>query len=636
LTKVNPRPDFQLRGLMAAGWIFVVCLGTGIGRGESHAAERAPLSPTALAATPDGSTLFIAGATANSIAVFDLKAGSIRGNIAVPASPSGVVVSRDGSRLYVTCAAPASTVCVVDIAAGRVMARIPTGHTAMSPVLSPDGAMLYVCNRFDSEISFNDLRRSEEAGRIAVAREPISLALTPDGKFLLAAHHLHNGRANADYVAASVSVIETATRKVVKEIGLPNGSGLLREVSISPDGKWACVTHQVSRFHLPTTQLERGWINTNALTVIDLTQRERLNTVLLDNVNRGAANPWAVAWSGDGKWICVTHAGTHEVSVIDSAALLEKLARCSSSANGTGTSVDYTAVPPVAEVPNDLAFLVGLRQRISLGGGVGPRAVTFVGSKAYVANYFSDSLNVIELPTRSTRASSIPLGPPREMSVVRKGEMLWNDGSICFQGWQSCSSCHSSDARVDGLNWDNLNDGIGNPKNAKSLLFAHRTPPSMWTGVREDAPTAVRAGIKHILFTVRPEEDAVALDRYLESLRPIPSPRLVNGKLSAAARRGQTLFNSEATGCAQCHSGELFTDLKSHDVGTAGEFDLADEPFDTPTLIELWRSAPYLHDGSAATMIDVLSSGNPANKHGNTRHLTPAARSDLAEYLLSL
>jgi cytochrome c peroxidase len=146
----------------------------------------------------------------------------------------------------------------------------------------------------------------------------------------------------------------------------------------------------------------------------------------------------------------------------------------------------------------------------------------------------------------------------------------------------------------------------------------------------------VRAGIKHILFTVRPEDDAVALDRYLDSLEPIPSPRLVQGKLSAAAQRGQKVFMSPNTGCAECHVGPLFTDLKLHDVGTSGVFDLPDEPFDTPTLIELWRSAPYLHDGSAATMLDVLTTGNPANKHGNTRYLIPAARSDLAEYLLSL
>jgi cytochrome c peroxidase len=287
-------------------------------------------------------------------------------------------------------------------------------------------------------------------------------------------------------------------------------------------------------------------------------------------------------------------------------------------------------------VSSDLAYLVGLRERIDLAPGIGPRAITLIGRKAYVANYFSDSLSVIDFAVRPHRATAISLSPPAVMSVVRKGEMLWNDASICFQGWQSCASCHSSDARVDALNWDNLNDGIGNPKNSKSLLFSHQTPPSMWSGVREDAPMAVRAGIKHILFTVRPEEDAVALDRYLESLRPIPSPRLVKGKLSAAARRGQKVFTNPAVGCAKCHDGPLFTDLKSYDVGTAGSYDLLDEEFDTPILIELWRTAPYLHDGSAATMIDVLTTRNRANKHGNTRQLSPADQSDLAEYLLSL
>ncbi|MBI3682582.1 MAG: hypothetical protein HY235_19565, partial [Acidobacteria bacterium] len=45
---------------------------------------------------------------------------------------------------------------------------------------------------------------------------------------------------------------------------------------------------------------------------------------------------------------------------------------------------------------------------------------------------------------------------------------------------------------------------------------------------------AVRAGIRYILFTVRPEEDAVALDEFLKSLQPVPSPHLVSGKLSPA------------------------------------------------------------------------------------------------------
>ena len=52
--------------------------------------------------------------------------------------------------------------------------------------------------------------------------------------------------------------------------------------------------------------------------------------------------------------------------------------------------------------------------------------------------------------------------------------------------------------RPDALNWDLLNDGIGNPKNTLSLLLSHQTPPVMITGVRASAEDAVRAGIKYI------------------------------------------------------------------------------------------------------------------------------------------
>ena len=128
-------------------------------------------------------------------------------------------------------------------------------------------------------------------------------------------------------------------------------------------------------------------------------------------------------------------------------------------------------------------------------------------------------------------------------------------------------------ARVDGLNWDLLNDGIGNPKNTKSLLLAFKTPPAMSIGVRESAEAAVRAGMRHILFTVQPPEVAEALDAYIKSLKPVPSPYLVKGKLSAAARRGEKMFPSEEVGCAKCHPGPLFTDFKAYDVGTRRRFD---------------------------------------------------------------
>ena len=458
--------------------------------------ESTSLSPTALARSPDGKTLFIACATANRVLVFDVTRSVIQREVPVPESPLGLTLSPDGANLYVTCAAPESTVCVIDVARAKVIERIPAGHTATAPVLSRDAKTLYICNRFNNEIAFIQLASGKTIKRVRVPREPVAAALTADGKTLLVADHLHAGRADCEVVASSVSLVDTQNGKLIRNLPLPNGSGLLRGIAISPDGTLACVTHLLSRFHLPTTQIERGWINNNALTLIDLTKLQIINTVLLDNIDSGAANPWDVAWTPDGQRIVVAHAGTHELSVIAAPALLAKLAKVP-TAIAPNQAVDYAVATRVAaDVPNDLAFLVGLRTRIRLPeADRGPRALTVIAHTVYVGNYFSDTISAVDLATERPCSKSISLGPKTKASLVRKGELYFNDASICFQGWQSCASCHSSDARVDGLNWDNLNDGIGNPKNAKSLLLAHQTPPSMWLGVRSNAFVSVRAGI---------------------------------------------------------------------------------------------------------------------------------------------
>ena len=114
------------------------------------------------------------------------------------------------------------------------------------------------------------------------------------------------------------------------------------------------------------------------------------------------------------------------------------------------------------------------------------------------------------------------------VSAEGRGNMYFHDATLGFQGWQSCASCHPNDARSDGLNWDLLNDGLGNPKNTKSLLLSHYTPPCMVTGIRANAEIAVRSGIKYILFAVAPASVADDMDAYLRSLKPLPSPYLQN------------------------------------------------------------------------------------------------------------
>ncbi|MFH1731991.1 MAG: cell surface protein [Planctomycetota bacterium] len=581
------------------------------------------LSPVALTVSPNGKTLCVAEATAKQVAVVDAANGRITRILRTSAPPTGLTLTPDGTRLVVTCAGPKGVAEMFDVQTGKSAGTWPTGHTPMSPLFLPDGKTLVVCNRFDNNVYLIDTTRpkasSVDVVRIPVSREPVALAVSPDGKTLVVANHLPAGRADAAYVAAELSLIDVAAKEVSASVQLPNGATGVRGCAISPDGNHAFVTHTLARYHVPTTQLERGWMNTNALSIIDLAKKALRETVLLDDVDIGAANPWAVACTPDGKKILTTHAGTHEISVIDAAELFAKLAAAGQK-------------PRDVAVRDDLSFLVGLRERIGLTGN-GPRGLAVSGNTAYVAQYFTDDVAVLKLdePVPSKRLSTIALGPKRKLTAVRRGEMLFNDGDMCFQKWQSCASCHP-DVRADGLNWDLLNDGMGNPKNAKSLLLSHKTPPVMITGVRDKAETAVRAGIKHIQFVVRPEKDAADIDEYLKSVRPVASPYLVDGKLSEAARRGEKVFTK--AGCGHCHPSPLYTDLKKYNVGT-GAGGEAEQELDTPTLVEVWRTAPFLYDGRAVTMTEMLTKFNADDKHGITSKLSKKQIADLVEFILS-
>ena len=149
----------------------------------------------------------------------------------------------------------------------------------------------------------------------------------------------------------------------------------------------------------------------------------------------------------------------------------------------------------------------------------------------------------------------------------------------------------------------------------------------------------MRSGLRHILFARWEESQAVAIDEYLRSLEPVRSPHLTNGVLSRSALRGKRLFESRKVGCAECHPAPLFTDRKSHVLAPSRSQPMARTGapgLDTPTLVECWRTAPYLHDGSSATVEEVLTMRNPGDRHGHTSHLSEGEIRDLCEYVLSL
>lgn len=618
--------------------LFLLAAGGVVFAGDARA-QPAYLGPSAAVVSGDGRVLFVALSDARKLAIIDLPDARAIRMVATPAAPTGLAISRDGRRLYVACAGAASSVLEMDAASGRVIHSFPTGHTAMSPTLSPDGKRLYVCNRFQDDVAVIDLERRQQLRRVAVVREPIAAAVTPDGGELWVANFLPAGSADRFgpiAAAAEVTVVDTRTFQTAP-IRLITGTTSARGITITPDGKYALLVHILARYHLPTNRVTQGWMNANALTVIDVGRREILNAVLLDDDAEGAANPWDVGCTADGRWICVSHSGTQELSVIDARALLDSLQRrpleAFSNAAFFGMSSSYYGFGPTSsgeDIVNVPGFLAGLRQRVKLPG-VGPRGLAVRGSQVYVAEYFTDSVAAVTVaPEKEATVRSLALGPKPQWDEARRGEVLFHDARLCLQNWQSCASCHP-EGRVDGLNWDLLNDGEGNPKNTKSILLSHQTPPAMASAVHATAQAAVRSGIQHILMSKRPEAEAAAMDAWLTSLEPLPSPFLVKGRFSLAAQRGQRLFESDRVGCASCHPGPRYTDLKMHDVGSRAESDDR-SAFDTPTLVETWRTAPYMHDGHYATIEQLLTEG----KHGRANKLSAAEIADLVQFVLSL
>ena len=586
------------------------------------ASAQSYLSPEFLAPAPDGGA-YVTEATAARVAEVS-RDGRVVRQWPVAANPTGIAAG--GGFVYVTCG-EANGELRKYAPDGKCVKTAAVGHCPCGPVLSKDGRTVYVLNRFLAQVSVLDAEKMTVVKTVKALREPFAATLGAEGKLLFVANLLPYCASTNDVVAAAVSVVDTRTF-AVRHVMLPNGSTGVRGIASSPDGKSVYVTHTMGRYQLPTTQLERGWMNTAALSVFDGATGAYVNTVLLDDVDRGGANPWGVAVTADGRTLVVAHAGTCELSLIDRAALHDRLAKAAKGESASGI------VKSAEDVPNDLAFLVSIRRRVLAGLLSGRTAVT--------ALYFEDAVSLFNLDDPAARAQVVSLGPKPDLSRdrARRGEMLYNDGSMCFQQWQSCASCHP-DGRVDGLNWDLLNDGMGNPKQTRSELYNHVTPPTMITGIRKDMHACNAAGLIHIQFVTRPEEDVYCFDAYVEKMKPVPSPYLVNGKLSARAQRGEKLFRQAK--CAECHTpdkkapgGEpLWTDLKLYDVGV-GTATETGRKFDTPTLAECWRTAPYLYDGRALTMEEVLTICNPNDKHGETSKLTPEQIKDLAEYVLSL
>jgi cytochrome c peroxidase len=298
-----------------------------------------------------------------------------------------------------------------------------------------------------------------------------------------------------------------------------------------------------------------------------------------------------------------------------------------------------------------------LGMAFAAGGALGIAAALMVSSVGFEASAaarlppsVTDELASLKAAFRRPAAVPFPADNPYSEKKRTLGEALFHDTRLSIDGSRSCASCHD---RAKGFA-DGKAQGEGVPgrplkRHTPTLWNLASAGPVFWDGrarsleeqvagpiespdemaqpmasviERLMADPAMRRAFAEV-FPQAPKVDAGNLAKAIATFeRTLVSPatsfdRWIAGEPAALSERevaGFRLFAGKA-GCAKCHSGFAFTDHAFHDIGLPGDdrgrgavlrLPAAEHAFKTPGLREIGRSAPYMHDGSLATLDDVL------------------------------
>jgi cytochrome c553 len=310
----------------------------------------------------------------------------------------------------------------------------------------------------------------------------------------------------------------------------------------------------------------------------------------------------------------------------------------------------------VLAVNRDSGFAEWHAQRVGMEpGGI---VLDSIRKRLYVLTITGQQIVTLDTRTGDVLSRVRFADDPTPPNIAR-GRYLFGtatDKRLTKDQWMSCTVCHPRGDQ-DGRQWD---FGSG-PLDTTSLRGCLQTIPLHITGHLDeiqDTYDFTRLVMAGQWFVPRKDmhdylgrsnagldPDLDALAAYIASLAPRipPKPPLGSGAL---IEKGREVFSSKETGCATCHPPPLYTDSGErtaegtfvlHDVGTCLPTEAKQhQRLDTPSLIGLRRSEPYLHDGRAKTLKEVFTEFNPGDKHGQTSHLSEQQIRALVAFLRSL
>jgi YVTN family beta-propeller protein len=581
-------------------------------------------SPLELLLSPDGSRLYVLCQEAAEVRVLNPQTGRELATIPVGRQPRGFSFSPDATHLFVVNAWDDS-VSVIDTRTTKVQATWHAGFEPSSVVEDHAGKALFIADRIGNNITVLDAATGEERQTLEAGRGASYLALTADGSRLYATHVYPSATPHRTPPKSEITVIDPAQAQVIDRLQLPAIAGVFH-IAISRDGRLGVAAQLHPKNLVPLAHVEHGWAFVDTLTLFGA-DVGRTVEVPLDELDRYYAYPFGVAIAPDKSRIYVSHGGSDCITVIDTRKLLAWV---------------HVHPEPFAEDLSASAHYVLARIPV----GKNPRGVVLSrdGAKLYVANRLDDTISVID--TRANRVTqTLRLRGPEKVSALRRGEQTFYTAKYSFQGQFGCSNCHI-DSTFDGLQWDLEPDGFGRDIVDNRLIEDLRgTEPFKWNG--GNPSLAVECGPRTEKYFWRSQtfDDLILADLVLY-LRHLPSRpnrfRPADGTLTPAQERGRVLFFRtvdklgqpipQRNQCAYCHSGPRGTSQKSFDVGTGKPTDNT-AVLDTPQLMSVALTAPYLHDGSAKSLEEIWTLYNPHDQHGRTSDLTKDELNDLIEYL---
>ncbi len=589
----------------------------------------------------------------NSVSVFDAVTSARIAEVAVGSSPRSVAIAPDG-RIWVTNKGSASISIVSPSSLAVVQTvALPRASMPFGLAFAPNASAAYVALEASGQLLRLNVSSGATLASVSVGANPRQLAITAASDRVLVSRFVSpalpgEGTASVQTQVAGAPrggevVVVNAAMAVERTIvlqhsdrpdstaqgrGLPNYLGA---AVISPDGRSAWVPSKQDNVQRGSLRdgLPLDFQNSvRAITSrIDLASLAEDPAARVDHDNSGLGS--AAVFHPSGAYLFVALQTSRHVAVIDPVSRSEIL-------------------------------------RFDAGRAPDGLAISADGQRLFVNNFMDRTLGVFDLTRLVNFGESFvtPVAAPTAVTTERltaqvlNGKRLFYDARdtrLARDAYMSCASCHN-DGGQDGRVWDltGFGEGLRNTISLRGRAglgqgFLHwsnnfdevqdfegqirslaggtglMSDAQFSTGTRSQPLGTTKAGVS---------ADLDALAAYVGSLNSFDvSPmRPSAATLSAAATAGRTVFTT--MNCASCHSGMAFSSSGANTLSNVGTIKASSGQrlggpltgIDVPTLRDVWATAPYLHDGSAATL-------DAAVRAHNTVTITDAELANLVAYL---